>query len=129
EGDLICALRHLAKRIARAQQSDPDKMVDVVSLSLGYFDESEHDVTFSSGLWKVIKVLLDLGVGVPAAAGTYRPSGKFYRAAFAPESPADQVPLISVGALNPNGSKAVFSDGGHWITAWASGAVGVSTYP
>jgi Subtilase family len=132
EGDLICALRHLAKRIALAEEGHPDKMVDVVSLSLGYFDETEHDVTFSSGLWKVIKVLLDLGVVVVAAAGNYSTSRKFYPAAFAAfgsESPADQVPLISVGALNPNGSKAVFSDGGHWITAWASGAVVVSTYP
>jgi hypothetical protein len=129
EGDLICALRHLAKRIARAEAEDPDQMVDVVSLSLGYFDESEHDVTFSSGLWQVIKVLLDLGVVVVAAAGNYSTSRKFYPAAFAAETPADQVPLISVGALNPNGSKAVFSDGGHWITAWASGAVVVSTYP
>jgi hypothetical protein len=129
EGDLICALRHLAKRIARAQEGHPDEMVDVVSLSLGYFDESEHDVKFSSGLWKVIKVLLDLGVVVVAAAGNYSTSRKFYPAAFATESAADQVPLISVGALNPNGSKAVFSDGGGWITAWASGAVVVSTYP
>jgi hypothetical protein len=129
EGDLICALRHLAKRIARAEAEDPDQMVDVVSLSLGYFDESEHDVTFSSGLWQVIKLLLDLGVIVVAAAGNYSTSRKFYPAAFAAETPADQVPLISVGALNPNGSKAVFSDGGHWITAWASGAVVVSTYP
>jgi hypothetical protein len=34
-----------------------------------------------------------------------------------------------VGALNPNGSKAIFSDGGDWITAWASGAAVVSTLP
>lgn len=129
EGDLICALRHLAKRIALAEQGHPDKMVDVVSLSLGYFDESDHDVTFSSGLRKVIKVLLDLGVVVVAAAGNYSTSRKFYPAAFAAETPADQVPVISVGALNPNHSKAVFSDGGKWITAWASGAVVVSTYP
>ena len=74
-------------------------------------------------------MLLDLGVVVVAAAGNYSTSRKFYPAAFAPAPPAGQVPLISVGALNPNGSKAVFSDGGHWITAWASGAVVVSTYP
>ncbi len=86
EGDLICALSMLANRIALAETSDPDKMVDVVSLSLGYFSESASD-------------------------------------------PAGQVPLISVGALNPNGSKAVFSNGGHWVTAWAAGAVMVSTLP
>jgi hypothetical protein len=130
EGDLICALQHLATRIAlAAADGDPDMMVDALSLSLGYFDESEHDVTFSSGLWTVIKVLLDHGVVVVAAAGNYSSSRKFYPAAFAAESPAGQVPLISVGALNPNRSKAVFSNGGHWITAWAPGAVVVSTYP
>jgi subtilisin family serine protease len=37
--------------------------------------------------------------------------------------------LFSVGALNPNRSRAVFSDGGHWINAWASGAAVVSTFP
>jgi len=39
------------------------------------------------------------------------------------------VPVISVGALNPNGSKALFSDGGRWIKAWAMGAAMVSTFP
>jgi len=37
-------------------------MIDVVSLSLGYFDESAADVTYSSGLWAAIKTLLGLGV-------------------------------------------------------------------
>jgi subtilisin family serine protease len=39
------------------------------------------------------------------------------------------VPLISVGALNPNGSKALFSDAGRWVSAWASGASVVSAFP
>jgi hypothetical protein len=39
------------------------------------------------------------------------------------------VPVISVGALNPNGTKASFSNDGHWVTAWAQGAAVVSTYP
>jgi subtilisin family serine protease len=34
-----------------------------------------------------------------------------------------------VGALNPNGSKALFSDDGGWVDAWASGAAVVSTFP
>jgi subtilisin family serine protease len=37
--------------------------------------------------------------------------------------------VISVGALNPNGSKALFSDGGPWVRAWATGAAVISTFP
>ena len=71
-----------------------------------------------------------MGVVVVAAAGNYSTSRRFYPAAFAqrPASPG-QVPLISVGALNPNGSKAIFSDDGHWVTAWAAGGAVVSTLP
>ena len=133
EGDLLCALRHLAKRIALAEQGPNAAMatmVDVVSLSLGYFSESAADVAFSSGLRKVIDVLLGLGVTVVAAAGNFSTSRRFYPAAFTQQPvPAGQAPLISVGALNPDGSKALFSDGGHWITAWAAGAAVVSTFP
>jgi hypothetical protein len=129
EGDLLCALRHLVIRIAQAEAGHPERMVDVISLSLGYFDETPHDEKFTSGLWDVIELLLGLGVIVVAAAGNYSTSRRFYPAAFATKTPPAGLPLISVGALNPNGSKAIFSDGGHWITAWASGAAVVSTLP
>jgi hypothetical protein len=130
EGDLICALALLAERIADAEAGDLAAMVDVVSLSLGYFDESSADVIYSSGLWQIIEALLELGVTVVAAAGNYSTSRRFYPAAFSLEpGGAGPVPLISVGALNPNGSKALFSDGGRWINAWASGAAMVSTFP
>jgi len=127
EGDLLCALAQLADRIAAAEDGGMAEMVDVVSLSLGYFDESAADVTDSSGLWQVIQVLLDLGVAVVAAAGNYSTSRRFYPAAFSLEP--SPVPVISVGALNPNGSKALFSDGGRWVRAWAAGAAVISTYP
>jgi Subtilase family len=129
EGDLICALRHLATRIVLARPNDIAAHVDVVSLSLGYFSESPRDVAFTSGLHTVIDVLRGLGVVVVAAAGNYSTTRRFYPAAFARPSGPHHVPLISVGALNPNGSKAVFSDAGHWILAWASGAMVVSTFP
>ena len=127
EGDLLCALALLADRIAAAEDGGMAEMVDVVSLSLGYFDESSTDVTYSSGLWQVIQLLLDLGVAVVAAAGNYSTSRRFYPAAFSLQP--SPVPVISVGALNPNGSKALFSDGGRWVRAWAAGASVVSTYP
>ena len=130
EGDIICGLRHLIKRIELAAPGDLAGMVDVVSLSFGYFSESPHDKMVTHGLWKAIKALLDLGVVVVAAAGNFATSREFYPAAFAREPvPAGQVPVISVGALNPNGTKAIFSNDGRWVTAWARGAAVVSTYP
>ncbi len=130
EGDLLCALALLAERVAVAQESgDMAAMVDVVSLSLGYFDESAADVAYSSGLWKVIELLLELGVAVVAAAGNYSTSRRFYPAAFCLQPSPGPLPVISVGALNPNGSKAIFSDAGRWVWAWAAGAAVVSTFP
>jgi subtilisin family serine protease len=130
EGDLIGALSYLATRIATAEQGDLAAAVDVVSLSFGYFNESGADVAFSSGLWQAIEVLLGLGVVVVAAAGNYATSRRFYPAAFADRPiPAGQAPILSVGALNPDGSKALFSDGGRWVNVWAPGAVVVSTFP
>jgi len=130
ESDIICGLRHLAKRIALAEQGDPVAQVDVVSLSFGYFSESRHDQMVTSGLWRAIEVLLSLGVVVVAAAGNYASSRRFYPAAFALQPvPPGQVSVISVGALNPNGTKAMFTNDGGWVTAWGPGACVVSTYP
>jgi hypothetical protein len=129
EGDLLCALRHLIKRIALAEQGAMATMVDVVSMSFGYFSESD-DVAYNPGLRKAIDILLSLGVTVVAAAGNYSTSRRFYPAAFTQQPlPEGQVPLLAVGALNPDGSKALFSNGGRWITTWAAGAAVVSTFP
>jgi hypothetical protein len=131
ENDLLIALGLLAARVAKAQREDDlALMVDAVSLSLGYFNESSADVAYTSALRQVIDALLGMGVVVTAAAGNYATSREFYPAAFAgqPSAP-DEVPLISVGALNPNGTRAVFSDGGRWVTAWAPGAAVISTFP
>jgi RNA polymerase sigma factor (sigma-70 family) len=84
----------------------------------------------TSGLGRVIKALLGLGVVVVAAAGNLASARRFYPAAFALEkAPDGGVPVISVGALNPNGTKAMFSNDGDWVTAFALGAAVVSTYP
>jgi Subtilase family len=131
EYDLIEALGLLADRIVNANASGGKltNTIDVVSLSLGYFDESWADELYSSGLWQAIKILLDLGVAVIVAAGNFSTRRRFYPAAFTMLDPPGQVPVISVGALNPDGSMALFSDGGRWVTAWAKGASVVSTYP
>ena len=130
EGDIICAVGQLALRIALAEEGDMARMVDVVSLSFGYFSESAYDATVTSGLWTAIEALLSLGVVVVAAAGNFATSREFYPAAFAVQTaPDDPVPVISVGALNPDGTKAMFSNDADWVTAWAQGACVVSTYP
>jgi hypothetical protein len=129
EGDIICGLRHLAKRIALAEPDDLAAQVDVVSLSFGFYSESRHDRMKVSGLWRAIELLLLLGVVVVASAGNDATSRRCYPAAFALEPVPGHVPVISVGALNLNGTKAMFSNDGRWVTAWAPGACVVSTYP
>lgn len=130
EGDLMCALGMLADRVANAVRGDMSQMVDVLSLSLGYFSETESDAHFSSRLWKVLDELTGTGVAVTAAAGNFATGRRVYPAAFAAlPVAAGHAPLISVGALNPNGTKALFSDEGSWVRAWATGAGLVSTYP
>jgi Subtilase family len=128
EGDILCALAQLAARVGLAEAGDMNEMVDVVSLSFGYFSEA-GDAALTSGLRQAIDILLGLGVTVVAAAGNYSTTRKFYPAAVATENQPGQVPLVSVGALNPNRSQAVFSDGGGWINAWACGTIMISTFP
>jgi hypothetical protein len=105
--------------------------VDVVSLSLGYFDESPTPGGYTAHLAHVIGRLLHHGVLVVAAAGNDATTRRFYPAAFAaaPSVNGGGPPVVSVGALNPNGSKALFSNDGSWVHYWATGAAVVSTYP
>jgi Subtilase family len=131
EGDLTHALRLLAAHILAGRPKDKAAHVDVVSLSLGYYAESTpQDQNYTSGLWQILDQLLKLGVAVVASAGNFATSRKLWPAAFSeqPSAPG-AAPLFSVGALNPDGSKALFSDGGRWVNAWASGASVVSVFP
>ena len=130
EGDLITALRVLAARVKRAQDENrPDLMVDAISLSFGYYNESPSDVAYGSALWTVIEKLLDRGVLVVAAAGNDSSDRRYYPAAFASRPRPGRLPVLGVGALNPNRTRAMFSDDGRWVTAWASGAAVISTFP
>ena len=133
EGDLLAALRTLRLRMEDALRAgSPNGVVDVVSLSLGYFDERTEDDpegVYTSALAAEINGLAACGVLVVAAAGNFSTDRPFYPAAFAAAPPAAGPPVISVGAWNPNGSKALFSDDGAWVTGWALGAALVSTYP
>ena len=134
EADVLLALHMLADRVRDAQANNrPENMVDIVSLSLGYYEENPADVAYTGQFGAVIAELLGLGVLVVAAAGNDATTRRFYPAAFAdqPLTGGCGPQVISVGALNPDvsASKALFSNEGPWVHCWATGAGVVSTYP
>jgi hypothetical protein len=111
--------------------------IDVLSLSMGYYHENAADNLLDPILWGILDELGRLGVIVVCSAGndaTDRPS---YPAAFAPWSNGkgpvhrrrDRVPVVSVGALNPNTSDALFTNAGPWVRSYAPGASLMSTMP
>jgi len=132
EGDILLALWRIFAQVRLAQDNgDAGQLVDVVSLSLGYYDESPASGGATAHLADVIGRLIFAGVLVVAAAGNDSTTRRFYPAAFAglPAVTGGGPPVLSVGALNPNGSKALFSNDGSWVHYWATGAAVVSTYP
>ncbi|ONI88947.1 hypothetical protein ALI144C_05405 [Actinosynnema sp. ALI-1.44] len=131
ESDVLLALWGLILRVQDAQEHDPERMVDVVSLSLGYFDEAGSTSTFTGQIAEAIDKLRELGVLVVAAAGNDATSRRFYPAALAerPSNPDIAPQVVSVGALNPSTTRALFSNEAPWVRAWATGAGVVSTFP
>lgn len=137
ESDLLDALKLFVMRQLLAQKAgDPSDVVDVVSLSLGYYHEQPDDVTFDPQLLQPLRVLSQCGVAVVAAAGNDSTSRPMFPAAFTPYPggqvtgfEAGSVPLVSVGALNPDSTIALFSNAGPWVSCHRPGAALVSTFP
>ena len=139
EGDVLTALGALVDRVVLARESGTaEDMIDVVSLSIGYYDESAgipqpgpQTLVDSPLIAAYLTKLTSLGVLVVAAAGNDSTSRRFYPAALAADAPVDGggPQVISVGALNPNDMKAMFSNDGSWVRCWATGAGVVSTFP
>jgi subtilisin family serine protease len=118
--------------------------VDVLSLSLGYRHERPEDAAFDTPFRALLDRLRRTGVAVVVSSGNDGDPRPVYPAAFAPYldrsttpprpippstlDPADP-PLLSVGALNPDGSTALFSNDGPWVTCRRPGAGLVSTFP
>ena len=135
EHQLCIALNKLLVRQAQAQANGTlDDVIDVLSLSLGYYHEDPEDVRYSSVLAGTLRSFAALGVAVVTAAGNDHTTTPFFPAGFASrekglDQPTDRVPLVSVGALNPNGSRALFSNSGDWVSCYRPGANVVSTLP
>ncbi|WP_109508601.1 S8 family peptidase [Nocardioides speluncae] len=135
ESDLIAALGDLAELVRRNSEGEPGgRPIDVLVLSMGYYHETPDAAADPALAW-VLDELGRLGVIVVAAAGNDATTRPMYPAAFAPWATGDRtaypdrVPLVSVGALNPDATDAWFSNGGPWVSAWAAGASVVSTMP
>lgn len=104
--------------------------VDVVSLSLGYYHEQLIDAIVGSAIQAAIERLGQVGVAVVASAGNDATVRELLPAAWSLHtSAADAVPLVSVGALNPDGTVALFSNGGPWVRHWETGVAVISTMP
>jgi Subtilase family len=137
EYDVLSALNMLWVRQALALAEDePDDLVDVVSLSLGYYHEDPADAAFDPLMLAPLRALARLGVLVVVSAGNDATSRPIFPASFAPypdgvvtSTPVTEVPLVAVGALNPDGTAALFSNDGPWVRAWRPGAAIVSTVP
>jgi hypothetical protein len=133
ESTVNSALRWLLERVRRAAE-DPGLFVDVVCLSFGYYERQPSDNRSTADLRQLLGELGDLGVRVVASAGNHGSDAQALPAAFADPAyqdagtaPATQ--LVSVGALNPDGSRAAYSNFGGWVRAWAVGTALMSTMP
>jgi subtilisin family serine protease len=139
--DLTLALAGVLERnqaiqadLAAGKETDTSKFVDVVSLSAGYYPEdSEH--AYTSRLFALLKELSECGVLIVASAGNDSTDVPCYPAGMrfdVPGTPQDQDKppvVLSVGALDPDGMRAPFSNFGPWVKSWAAGAALVSTMP
>ncbi|MFI7678423.1 S8 family serine peptidase [Actinophytocola sp. NPDC049390] len=129
EGALLLALNHLAERV---ESGDPALMVDVVSLSLGFYPETTQPAQVAQVL-NAIDRLTAKGVLVVAAAGNDATTRPFLPAAFGRGTgdAASGLELLSaIGARNAPGlTTAAFSNWGEWISRWAPGNALVSTVP
>ena len=121
--------------VARQSRQDPHETIDVLSLSLGYYHEQAEDEQVDQPLEAALDELAALGVAVVVAAGNDATSRPMYPAAFAAQDGADpgdgrpRVPVVSVGARNPSGTVALFSNAGDWVTTRRYGVNLVSTFP
>jgi hypothetical protein len=138
ESDLIAVLediRNLADDYLKNGPGNGRRRVDVLNLSCGYYPEELEDPTSQTMLMDVLGQLGKLGVAVVASAGNDATTRPTFPAAFAPHTDGPvkaeygRVPLVSVGALNPDGTVALFSNSGAWVLHYEVGAAVVSPMP
>lgn len=129
---VLAALRWLAGRVELAQNQQPGGLfVDVVNLSCGWYRGKEEPEFRAADHRTVLDALAQAGVRVVISAGNRATSEPVYPAAFARDQIEDGLPtpLVSVGALDPDGSLAAYSNTGCWVRLLAPGTGLISTVP
>jgi subtilisin family serine protease len=104
---------------------------------MGYYHETPQDELFDPTMYAILEEMARNGVAVITSAGNDATSRPSFPAAFARWSdgagpiPFDSsiAPIVSVGALNPNRTEAMFSNTGPWVSTRAAGASVMSTMP
>lgn len=139
ESDWIAALAQIAELVRRFRDGESGgHAVDVLSLSMGYYHETPQPLLFDLTLSEILEDLARHGTLVVCSAGddaTSRPSfpsafGAWNDGAGPILADPDVPPIVSVGALNPDGvTGAPFSNTGPWVRARVPGAALMSTIP
>jgi subtilisin family serine protease len=137
ESDLVAALADIAELARRHRDGeDGGHPLDILNISMGYYHETPQDALFDPTVYEILHDLGEYGVSVVCSAGNDATARPMFPAAFAPwedgggpRTDTSVVPVVSVGALNPNGTVALFSNDGPWVRARVPGASLVSTLP
>ncbi|MFT4220462.1 MAG: S8/S53 family peptidase [Microbacterium sp.] len=136
EGEFMYAARVLVQWMA-TPIAEGGRPIDVINLSLGYYHETPEDELFDLSLHEILVAARRHGCAVVCSAGNDATDRPAFPAAlwawpdadFTVTDPADAAPHLSVGALNPNGTMALFSNLGDWVATFAPGASVVSSLP
>jgi hypothetical protein len=127
---VLDALAWLYERVARAVATgDPARFVDIVCLAFGYYEQDTDDEEHTGRLRQLLGDLGQLGVQVVVSAGNQSSDTPCFPAALAGCQPRPEVRMRSVGALNPDGYEADYTNFGGWVTDWEVGTALVSTVP
>ena len=147
ESDLVKALqRHRRGGPPPPRRRAGRVPIDVLNLSMGYYHETPEDQLFDPTMYDILRADGSTAASPWCARpATTPPPARCSRRRSRPwadDKPDDRsddvekhhpesdvVPIVSVGALNPNGTDALFSNAGPWVRAYAPGAAVMSTLP
>lgn len=127
---VIILLRHLEA----LDQQNAEGAIDVLSLSMGYYHEKPEDMLSDPVFRPLFEEFGRAGVSVVCAAGNDGTMAPLFPAAWSPGEASqafrDVVPMVAVGAANPDGqTEALFSNVGPWVACVRPGVAVVSTMP